>query len=72
LLQLQEQRQLLHLLVVLLKTGDHIVASSSLYGTFNLLNTTAKARITTTFVDPSDATNFTKAAKENTKFLLKV
>jgi O-acetylhomoserine (thiol)-lyase len=56
-------------LLVLLKTGDHIVASSSLYGgTFNLLNTTLpRLGITTTFVDPSDPTNFTKAAKENTK-----
>jgi O-acetylhomoserine (thiol)-lyase len=56
-------------LLVLLKTGDHIVASSSLYGgTFNLLNTTLpRLGITTTFVDPSDATNFTKAAKKNTK-----
>jgi O-acetylhomoserine (thiol)-lyase len=56
-------------LLVLLKTGDHIVASSSLYGgTFNLLNTTLpRLGITTTFVDPSDPKNFTKAAKENTK-----
>jgi O-acetylhomoserine (thiol)-lyase len=56
-------------LLVLLKTGDHIVASSSLYGgTFNLLNTTLpRLGITTTFVDPSDPTNFTKAANENTK-----
>ncbi len=56
-------------LLVLLKTGDHIVASNSLYGgTFNLLNNTLpRLGITTTFVDPSDPTNFTKAAKENTK-----
>lgn len=56
-------------LLVLLKTGDHIVASSSLYGgTFNLLKTTLpRLGITTTFVDPSDPTNFTKAAQENTK-----
>jgi O-acetylhomoserine (thiol)-lyase len=56
-------------LLVLLKTGDHIVASNSLYGgTYNLLsNTLPRLGITTTFVDPSDATNFTKAAKENTK-----
>lgn len=56
-------------LLVLLKTGDHIVASSSLYGgTFNLLKSTLpRLGITTTFVDPSDPTNFTKAAQENTK-----
>ncbi len=56
-------------LLVLLKTGDHIVASNSLYGgTYNLLKVTLpRLGITTTFVDPSDASNFTKAAKENTK-----
>lgn len=56
-------------LLVLLKAGDHIVASSSLYGgTYNLLNVTLpRLGITTTFVDPSDAENFTKAAKENTR-----
>jgi len=56
-------------LLVLLKTGDHIVASNSLYGgTYNLLKATLpRLGITTTFVDPSDATNFTKAANENTK-----
>lgn len=56
-------------LLVLLKTGDHIVASSSLYGgTFNLLQTTLpRLGITTTFVDPSDAANFTNAVNDNTK-----
>lgn len=56
-------------LLVLLKTGDHIVASNSLYGgTYNLLKATLpRLGITTTFVDPSDASNFTKAAQENTK-----
>ncbi|WP_306354012.1 O-acetylhomoserine aminocarboxypropyltransferase/cysteine synthase family protein [Flavobacterium sp. '19STA2R22 D10 B1'] len=56
-------------LLVLLKSGDHIVASNSLYGgTYNLLNVTLpRLGITTTFVDPSDPTNFTKAAKENTR-----
>ena len=41
-------------LLVLLRAGDHIVASSSLYGgTFNLLNVTLpRLGITTTFVDP--------------------
>jgi O-acetylhomoserine (thiol)-lyase len=55
--------------LTLLKAGDHIVASSSLYGgTFNLLNVTLpRLGITTTFVDPSDPENFTKAAQENTR-----
>ncbi|WP_300979332.1 O-acetylhomoserine aminocarboxypropyltransferase/cysteine synthase family protein [Flavobacterium sp.] len=55
--------------LVLLKAGDHIVASNSLYGgTYNLLKVTLpRLGITTTFVDPTDPSNFTKAAKENTK-----
>lgn len=56
-------------LLVLLKAGDHIVASNSLYGgTYNLLNVTLpRLGITTTFVDPADPKNFTNAAKENTR-----
>ena len=56
-------------LLVLLKAGDHIVASNSLYGgTYNLLKVTLpRLGITTTFVDPSDPSNFKKAAKENTR-----
>ncbi|MFD0862785.1 O-acetylhomoserine aminocarboxypropyltransferase/cysteine synthase family protein [Sungkyunkwania multivorans] len=56
-------------LLTLLRTGDHIVASSSLYGgTYNLLsNTLPRLGITTTFVDPSDPANFRKAAQENTR-----
>ncbi|CAD0003057.1 O-acetylhomoserine aminocarboxypropyltransferase/cysteine synthase family protein [Flavobacterium chungangense] len=56
-------------LLTLLKSGDHIVASNSLYGgTYNLLKVTLpRLGITTTFVDPSKAENFTKAAKENTR-----
>ncbi|PRZ26556.1 O-acetylhomoserine aminocarboxypropyltransferase/cysteine synthase family protein [Flavobacterium granuli] len=56
-------------LLVLLRTGDHIVASNSLYGgTYNLLSVTLpRLGITTTFVDPSDPANFTKAAQDNTK-----
>ncbi len=56
-------------LMVLLKSGDHIVASNSLYGgTYNLLNVTLpRLGITTTFVDPSDPSNFGKAVKENTR-----
>lgn len=56
-------------LLTLLKQGDHIVASSSLYGgTYNLLSVTLpRFGITTTFVDPSDPENFEKAAQENTR-----
>ena len=56
-------------LLTLLKTGDHIVASNSLYGgTFNLLNVTLpRYGITTTFVDPDDTENFSKAINKNTR-----
>ena len=56
-------------LLTLLKAGDHIVASSSLYGgTYNLLSVTLPRHgITTTFVDPSDAENFKSAVQENTR-----
>ena len=56
-------------LLVLLKAGDHIVASSSLYGgTYNLLKVTLpRLGITTTFVDATDPENFTRAAKSNTR-----
>lgn len=56
-------------LLTILKAGDHIVASSSLYGgTYNLLNVTLpRLGITTTFVDPNDVENFKKAVKENTR-----
>ncbi|HDZ07142.1 O-acetylhomoserine aminocarboxypropyltransferase/cysteine synthase family protein [Maribacter sp.] len=56
-------------LLTLLKAGDHIVASSSLYGgTFNLLNVTLpRFGITTTFVDASDAKNFKDAVQDNTR-----
>ena len=56
-------------LLTLLKSGDHIVASSSLYGgTFNLLNVTLpRLGITTTFVDASDPDSFAEAVQENTR-----
>jgi O-acetylhomoserine (thiol)-lyase len=56
-------------LMVILKTGDHIVASNSLYGgTYNLLaNTLPRFGITTTFVDPDDAANFADAIQPNTR-----
>lgn len=56
-------------LLTLLKAGDHIVASNSLYGgTYNLLNVTLpRLGITTTFVDPTNPENFLNAAQENTR-----
>ena len=56
-------------LLTLLKAGDHIVASSSLYGgTYNLLNVTLpRLGITTTFVDASTPENFGSAVQKNTR-----
>lgn len=56
-------------LLTLLRAGDHVVASNSLYGgTYNLLKVTLPRHgITTTFVDPSNPENFKNAAKENTR-----
>lgn len=56
-------------ILTLLRSGDHIVASSSLYGgTYNLFAVTLKRfGITTTFVDASDPKNFSQAIRENTK-----
>ncbi|MCF6182130.1 O-acetylhomoserine aminocarboxypropyltransferase/cysteine synthase family protein [Lutibacter sp.] len=56
-------------LLTLLKAGDHIVASSSLYGgTFTLLNVTLpRLGITTTFVDASNPDNFKEAVQYNTR-----
>jgi len=56
-------------LLTLLKSGDHIVASSSLYGgTFTLLNVTLpRLGITTTFVDASNPENFKNAVQDNTR-----
>ena len=55
--------------MTLLKSGDHIVASNSLYGgTYNMLsNTLPRFGITTTFVDPDDTENFAKAVEPNTR-----
>lgn len=56
-------------LLTLLRAGDHIVASNSLYGgTFNLLSVTLpRLGITTTFVNPNDEDAFTSAIQENTR-----
>ena len=56
-------------LLTLLRAGDHIVASSSLYGgTYNLLSVTLpRLGITTTFVEASNPENFKAAVQENTR-----
>ncbi|MDA8596508.1 O-acetylhomoserine aminocarboxypropyltransferase/cysteine synthase [Flavobacteriaceae bacterium] len=56
-------------LLTLLRAGDHIVASSSLYGgTYNLLSVTLpRLGIKTTFVDADDVENFNAALQENTR-----
>lgn len=56
-------------LLTLLKAGDHIVASSSLYGgTYNLLKVTLpRLGITTTFVDATNPDNFKDAVQDNTR-----
>lgn len=56
-------------LLTLLKSGDHIVSSSSLYGgTYNLFGVTLpRFGITTSFIDPVDTVNFKNAIQENTR-----
>lgn len=51
------------------RSGDHIVSAKTIYGgTYNLLAHTLPAYgVTTTFVDPSDLSNFEKAIQHNTK-----
>ena len=53
----------------IVRAGDHIVSAATIYGgTYNLLvNTLPQYGITTSFVDPSDLSNFEKAIRENTK-----
>jgi O-acetylhomoserine (thiol)-lyase len=53
------------------QSGQHLVASSSLYGgTYTLFSQTfPKLGIDVTFVDPSDPQNFAKAIKDNTRLL---
>ncbi|MBN2236132.1 MAG: O-acetylhomoserine aminocarboxypropyltransferase/cysteine synthase [Bacteroidales bacterium] len=57
--------------LTLLKSGDHIVSSSSLYGgTYNLFeNTLSRYGIKTTFVDADHPENFQKAITKNTKVI---
>lgn len=58
-------------ILTLLKAGDHIVCSASVYGgTYNLLSVTLpRLGITTTFVDPADPKNFQAAIQANTKLV---
>lgn len=51
------------------RVGDHIVSAKTIYGgTYNLLaHTLPLSGVTTTFVDPSDVSNFTRAIQPNTK-----
>jgi O-acetylhomoserine (thiol)-lyase len=52
-------------------SGDHIVASKTIYGgTYNLFaHTLADFGIQTTFVDPDEENSFEKAIQENTKLI---
>ena len=58
-------------ILTLLRTGEHIVSSSSLYGgTYNLFSVTVpRLGITTTFVEPTNPENFDKAIQENTRVI---
>src|SRR5207237_5934757 len=63
----------MHLAIAtLLGAGDHIVASTSLYGgTINLLaHTLPRFGITTTFVRPRDLDGFRAAMRENTRLVI--
>lgn len=63
----------LHLAIAtLLGTGEHIVASSSLYGgTINLLaHTLPRFGITTTFVKPRDLDGFRSSIRPNTRLVI--
>lgn len=53
----------------IVRNGDHLVSSSSVYGgTYNLFaNTLSDSGIEVSFVDGHDPENFRKAIKENTK-----
>ena len=58
-------------MLTLLRTGEHIVSSSSLYGgTYNLFSVTLpRLGIMTTFVEPTNPENFDKAIQENTRVI---
>jgi len=58
-------------ITAILSQGDHIVASTQMYGgNISLMkNTLPRFGITTTFVDPTDTDGFRKAIQENTKLI---
>ena len=58
-------------ILALARNGEHVVAANNVYGgTYNLLEHTLRDYgIDTTFVDPSDVSNFSKAVKKNTKLI---
>lgn len=58
-------------ILTLVQAGDHIVASSTLYGgtASQLLSTFPRLGIQATLVDPRDPENFRKAIQPNTKIL---
>ena len=53
------------------RAGDHIVSAKTIYGgSYNLLaHTLSSYGITTTFVDPTDLSNFENAIQDNTKLI---
>lgn len=58
-------------ILTLLRAGDHIVSSSSLYGgSYNLFSVTLpRLGIKTTFVDPDNPESFKSAIQENTRLI---
>jgi O-acetylhomoserine (thiol)-lyase len=58
-------------ITAILSQGDHIVASSQMYGgNISLMkNTLPRFGITTTFVDPTDVAGFREAIRDNTKLI---
>ena len=58
-------------ITAILEQGDHIVASTQMYGgNISLMkNTLPRFGITTTFVDPTDTDGFAKAIQDNTKLI---
>jgi len=62
---------IMSMLLALLKAGDHLVVSRTLFGsTINLLNNVfSRFGITTTYVDPADIGAWAAAIRPNTKLL---
>lgn len=58
-------------ITAILSQGDHIVASSQMYGgNLSLMkNTLPRFGITTTFVDPRDTDSFQRAIRDNTRLI---